>query len=772
MKKSLITLMMALVVIVLHAVPAKPGRVKVKIADGSKVEASIIGDEYWHIVADEEGKILTEREDGLYERSNVSLSSIDVKRQMRIARQGKTVIRKPMGASAFVRGIVILVSFSDKAFTKSRASFDNMLNKDSQNRNTATGSARDYFANSSFGAFVPHFDVYGPYTLPKNCSYYGGNSGGIDIHAGQMVVDAVAEYINENGENALQQYDCDGDGYVDNVFIFYAGHGENAGGGANCIWPHRSYVYPGWVSGRTTYGGVQLGEYACTCELQGASGSTMSGIGPFCHEFSHVLGLPDLYDTEYSGHKTCSTWDVMDAGNYLNSEHTPPAYSSYERFYLGWLTPEILSEPDNVTLEGLNASNQAKIITATERHNLDGGNPNPDEFFLLEVRNGIGWDKYLPGRGVLITKVKYDYYTWLSNEVNNDASDMGVDIIEAGGSTAYLAQSSDPFPGTDHVNSYTPYSGQELTEIVYISDNATFKYKGGRTIFKVRFDGMEHAVPLEEELMETSEGSGVILPDVLVLDEDYTFEGWSISASASTVSAGDAGEIFYPEDDTRLFAVFKHNGILEPTERGCETETFNNCKGQYTISNFDKYTDMQGWYGEVASTSNGAIKTGNNDNFGFLISPRLHVSGDVKVEVVCKALMNAQLIVTAANGNSDSVSIGTEYQTVTLNIGAVPMDSRLTFSSTAKIFFMDSVEFCGARKSPVENVEVSDYVLFRENGIITVAGLRGGERVRLVDMLGRVLCEKTAQEEQIRFETGVRMYMVQVFDREKVITLK
>ncbi|MCQ2344050.1 MAG: M6 family metalloprotease domain-containing protein [Paludibacteraceae bacterium] len=775
MKRIIIAIALSIAAGCVNAVPANPGVVKVKTADGSIVCARIVGDEYWHCVADLSGNILAENGDGLYEAGSTNLRDIDVKAKMMEGRRSSPQARKPMDASAFTRGIVILAGFSDKPFRKTNAAFDELLNDDEGNCNTENGSAKQYFKNSSFGKFVPQFDVYGPYTLPNTCAYYGKNYGGSgsDQNATQMIVDAVAAYIAERGEDALRQYDCDGDGYVDNIFVFYAGHGENAGGGANCIWPHRSFVYSSWVDGRTTYGGVTLGDYACSCELQGPSGSTMSGIGPFCHEFSHVLGLPDLYDTYYSGHRTCSDWDVMDAGNYLNNEHTPPSYSSYERFYMGWLTPELLSVPDNVTLEGLNSSNTAKIITSTESHNMNGEYPDPEEFFMLEVRDGKGWDKYLPGHGMLITKVNYDYEKWVYNTVNNYANDLGVDIIEAGGVKGYNATSSDVFPGTDDVTQYTPYSGQAITEIGYNRDFVCFKYKGGRNVFKVEFDGMGYGTPSVVETAETAEDGGVELTAVGDVRNGYVFVGWSESSSAEEADAGVAGERYYPERDIRLFAVYSNNGVIVPTERDCETESFDNCTGQYRIDErMDRYTDMAGWYGEAVKCNNGSVKMGSNDERGVLVSPRLHLSGDMTLEVTCKALMNTTLIVTAENGKADSAAIGMDFETVTLTLDAVPIDSRLRFISDANIFFVDNVEFCGAKKSPVGEVEDEQYILVREKDGIMVGGLKGGEAVTVFDMLGRMVGEGTAEGGKMTFKVGKGLFIVRIIDRGKTTVIK
>ena len=163
------------------------------------------------------------------------------------------------------------------------------------------------------------------------------------------------------------------------LFIYYAGYNEAEHGPANTIWPHRWAVYPAalYPSGSNyagtvasvTFNGKRVFDYACTSELRGASGSNMCGVGTFCHEFGHVLGLPDYYDTTGS-QNTLNSWDIMDAGNYNNLGRTPPTYSVYDRFFLGYLIPEQESATANLTLNPIyqgktppaNTTNQALII--------------------------------------------------------------------------------------------------------------------------------------------------------------------------------------------------------------------------------------------------------------------------------------------------------------------------------------------------------------------------------------------------------------------------
>lgn len=755
------------------AVPARPGKFVVRMADGSEKMAEMAGDEYYHCVVAEDGRLLEEVQKGVFEYSAKRIEDVDFQ-TMRMQSQNR--MKAPMREPNEVRkSIVILVSFKDKKFRNTKATFSNMLNGDSGERNNSGGSAKEYFSTSSYGKFIPEFDVFGPYELDHDGAYYGGNSYGQDSRASQMIVDAVAKLVADKGENVLKPYDCDHDQFVDNVFVFYAGHGENAGGGSDCIWPHRSYIYEGWVDGRITYGGVQLGNYACTCELQGASGTTKSGIGPFCHEFSHVIGLPDMYDTGYSGHRTLSLWDIMDSGNYLNNEHTPPSYSAYERFYMGWLTPTLLSSPENCVLRDLNeGEGAAYLISASKRHNLDGENPDPEEFYLLENRQLHGWDSYLRGHGMLITKVSYSYEKWAWNEVNNYEDEMGVDIIEAGGVRGSYSQASDPFPGSDNVTNYTPYSGQALTNITERYGLVKFDYMGGRDYYKVKFDDMGRGQSAVAEMVESRAGSGVTLPTVRNVEAGYEFEGWSLSSSASSVTAGTSGQRFYPEEDLVLFAVYSYNDTIVETESGCVVETFNGLvsSSKDVTEKMDKYADLKGWGGSILTSSKGAVKSGSNEKRGLLITPFLKVSGDMTITVEAKALLNTVMTISADNGESDSQEIGTEMGVYEFHLAGVPMDSRLAIECEANIFFVDSVEFCGARKSPVENMDVEEPVILRKEGVCRVVGLEEGDIVRVVDACGRVVKEGKAEGGEFVFEERNGFCIVQVIGEKRSRVLK
>ncbi|MDR1592169.1 MAG: M6 family metalloprotease domain-containing protein [Prevotellaceae bacterium] len=465
------------------AVLAYPYPVTVTQADGSQLTIQLHGHEFFNYATTVDGYLLVANEQGSYEyamckddgefqRLGVIARDVRTKEELdliktlqpntvfskkeafvRKSRQAKIdltkrIVHKPLFGNS--KGVVILVNFSDKAFSVAnpREAFHDMLNKPNYSANGATGSAADYFAASSNGAFTPVFDVAGPYTLPENMAYYGRNNDRGDVNPGRMITDACSL---ANADINFADYDSDNDDAVDNVFVFYAGYNEAEGGGDNTIWPHRSVV-----NNSPTLDGKKIYDYACSSELRSNYGTMMAGIGTFCHEFGHVLGLPDFYPTNGANHYTIGKWDIMANGSYNNDGKTPPSYSSHERFYLTYLTPTILSTGDKYVLEPLTTHNTAYILTATETHNLIGNSPNPSEYFMIENRQAVGWDSIgLPGTGMLISRVAYNAQQWADNSPNNTEGSLLMDIMEADGHPTY-SSNRDTYPGSRNVTSFTP----------------------------------------------------------------------------------------------------------------------------------------------------------------------------------------------------------------------------------------------------------------------------------------------------------------------------
>ena len=482
MRKFFLLTVLCIITVSTWAVPARKGGIVVTQPDGSKITIHQHGDESFHWITNEKGEWLKQEADGFYQ----VIDSMSVKkaqsRRKASAIQPQQRVGKPKIAP---RGLVILVNYQDVQFsTADKAEMDSMLNGENYSRDysytyldfeyrrKSEGSARKYFYDASYGQYNPQFDVVGPVTVSKNMAYYGENDGyGNDKNAKLMVAEAC-ELVDDSVDFSV--YDSDNDGEVDFVCVIYAGYGEADGGASNTIWPHHSYVS---YKINLQLDGKKINDYICCNEMNYYS-KQHEGIGTFCHEFSHTLGLPDLYPTNDANHKTLGDWDIMASGNYNNNGNTPPTYSAYERFFMGWLTPRILVDSENVVLHDLQETNTALLISTTDEHNMNGVSPSPATFYLIENRQQKGWDEYLPWHGMMLTKIRYNYIAWNDNTVNNHASAMRVDLIEADNinTDKYVnGKAGDLFPG-----GAVEYLGIENHPIKHIKQKdgiITFSYK-------------------------------------------------------------------------------------------------------------------------------------------------------------------------------------------------------------------------------------------------------------------------------------------------------
>ena len=286
--------------------------------------------------------------------------------------------------------------------------------------------------------------MFGPYTLSNNYRYYGKNAAsGNDTNVPEMIVEACRM---ASADVDLSTYDYDNDGYIDNVYVFYACSGEANGGSDDTVWPHRWVVYGENYDGDPDVGGVKVYDYACSNEiresLKNKIGTNLEGIGTFVHEFGHVLGFSDHYSTNDNNLALDpGYYDVMASASYLNYGRTPYGYSAYERMYMGWLEPTQIfpsRDGDKMTLKTIDEG-EALLVTADgSTHNMDGVSPSPANYYLIENRASAGWDSFAgyygtsgtPGdKGMLITKINYDADRWERNIVNAYANQMGIELV-------------------------------------------------------------------------------------------------------------------------------------------------------------------------------------------------------------------------------------------------------------------------------------------------------------------------------------------------------
>lgn len=299
--------------------------------------------------------------------------------------------------------VCILMGFTDVPFTKTKSDFYNLFNQVNYNTNGATGSVKDFYAENSYGQFNLTVDVYGPYSASSNMRTYGRNVKNDDFNPRALITEAV---IAADAEANYANYDNDGDGIVDGVYVIYAGYGEEAGGSADAIWAHAWSISPQVLDGKT------ISKYSCSAELRGNSGSTLTAIGVICHEFGHVLGAPDYYDTNYEtggDYSGTGDWDLMAGGSWNNNGVTPAHHNAYTKiYYYNWAQAQTLTNPGLITMQNASEYSNSfyRINTAT-----------PGEFFLLENREKHRFDSAIPGSGMIIYHVHEGINT-VGNQIN------------------------------------------------------------------------------------------------------------------------------------------------------------------------------------------------------------------------------------------------------------------------------------------------------------------------------------------------------------------
>ena len=485
-----------------HAVPAKKGvKRTIKLADGTSVVAELKGDEFASYWLADDGKCYVQDIDSrtfkitdkaqVVNRGLAKRQKANDGRIKRFAKRGPK--REITGAfSHFTgtkKGLIILVNFKDVKFgrTHTRTMFDNIANKKGFTNSLGfKGSVKDYFLAQSNGQFELDFDVVGPYTLSQNMAYYGAHTkdGDVDAKAGHMVLEACQ--MADKDVN-YKDYDWDGDGEVDQVFVTYAGFGEADGGSEDTIWPHESMLSASTVGKRyETKDGVNVNTYACgnenTYDMLGRS--RINGIGTICHEFSHCLGYPDLYDTNYGGNFGMGSFDLMCSGSYNGESFCPPNYSAYEKWIAGWITPTVLDKPASVK------DMQAQDVQYGQAFVVYNDN-NKNEYYLIENRQlNVGiWDKQLPASGMMITHVDYDENIWERNNVNtivNYSSQYGPEYAYLDNDhqrlTIFHADNEDGSSADSQAGDLYPFNGNNsLTDT---SSPAATIYQGGSTMGK------------------------------------------------------------------------------------------------------------------------------------------------------------------------------------------------------------------------------------------------------------------------------------------------
>ena len=533
MKKNLALLLMLLCCsIAAMAVPAKPGWHTIKQSDGTTLKVQAVGNAFNHALVTSDGLTVARGNDGDYyytssltglttmrahevnDRTPAETAFLNAQRGSMTMPEKSHQIPGNKGSFKYVGGSnadadvpamgsrripIILVEYKDKKFNNTRQGIiDAML--------TGDESVGQYFRDQSNGLYEPEFDVYGIYTLSQNRSYYGSNSNGSDKGLGAMVTEACQLAAADGVQ--FKPYDTNNDDFCDVVIVIYAGVGEAQASSTHpeAIWPCNwtldaaaYYNCGGDGAFRPNNGEPYVNNFAVFNELYGSNdnGSTIDGIGTFAHEFGHCLGLPDFYDTGNDNHYGMGDWDIMCMGCYNNDGFTPPGYTAYEKVFMGWINYVKAQPGTYYTLPAFNLKQQS-----TDKAVCITSDLNENEYFVLEYRKRQGWDRYMPGEGIMITHITYNADRWRANTPNNQNIQL-MTIVPADNTLSYYSENGDLWPRnnrTEFTDNSTPaaklnmkadgsitgnagYLGKPVTEMVINNDGtASFWFMKGAVV--------------------------------------------------------------------------------------------------------------------------------------------------------------------------------------------------------------------------------------------------------------------------------------------------
>ena len=682
--KQRIFILNALLCLVLSvwAVPAKRGVwCSLSLVDGTEVKAQLVGDEFLHYYVSEDGtKYVQDESTGLYRKMTDEVTAQRRAAVCRAQAQGrqKRMLRKAQANNAFQgtkKGLIILVQFTDSKFKSGHdlALYRRIANDENYSGNNFRGSIKDYFKAQSHGQFELDFDVAGICQLQHPYAYYGkNNSQKEDVKPGEMVAEACL-WAHEHGIN-FSKYDWNGDGEVDQVFVLYAGHGEASYKDANTIWPHMYYLSASDYGKPLSLDGVTVDTYACSSELNGDG--NLDGIGTFCHEFSHCMGFPDLYDTSYAGWFGMGDFDLMCSGSYNGDSKCPAGYSAYEKAECGWLTlkdmTNIEQETSIVGVQPMSADGDAYIIK---------NKGHEDEYYILENRQKTGWDSYLPASGLMITHVDYDADIWDWNMPNTSGK-----YEDANGNTKT----------NDH---------QRLT--IFRAGNSSSDYGDSSDLYPYRSNNTLTKTSSPAATLYNTNSNGSKYMHVAIKDIAIASDGTASFTLSKDVQEENPDTPVTPSGSTMLYESFN-----KCTGTGGNDGKFSGTIAGATASK-DNY-DVVGWTStSTIYEANKCVRLGKSGTAGNITSPSFTVNGSAILTFKAarwdgsKDGTNLKLSVSNGTLSQSSVTMTrgswTDYDVKITATGNV----KVTFTAGSGRFFLDEVKVTDASTSGIREIEGS-----------------------------------------------------------------
>ncbi len=767
MKKYFLLFVVITISLASMAIPARRVFHDYQQPDGSVLTLTLAGDEFAHWYEDAQGTVYYEEAEGVFAPAAVTRTEQLARRKAAQQRRVKTDV----GTSPYPapRGLLILANFSDVSFksTNDHDVMDSLINAVDCQVNGGYGSAAQYFKDQSAGQYQPVFDVYGPVTLSKKQSYYGQNdTQGSDKYATDAVIEACKLADQQYDDLNFANYDWNNDGYVDFVYVIYAGKGEADGGAAYTIWPHNYSVqtiiqykgygtYSVYSKADTKLDGKYLDNYAMSQELNGSTGAR-TGNGVFCHEFGHVIGLPDFYDTQYgtnyNNRLTPNEWDIMDGGGYNGSCHCPPNYSAWEKYFMGWLTPVNLGSEGAVLTLYANGTAEHNVYQINTSGKLEKATKEGLNYYI-ENRQKSGWDTYLPASGMLIWKVNFSSSAWTQNAPNNTANNPRYTLIIPSGTmigSSGGAKNVWPYGST---NSWEGVSGKPLTNIT----------KSGKLIKLIYIeepvDPFELTWMVGDEVFATTVSKGkVVLPEnePAPLSDTQVFVGWTRTADYTSettapefVQAGDPaeeGDVFY--------------AVFATVEEGTDATIDDLLNRSITGVTSSTYT---GWSGKTVNSP--AVYAGNSAGGNNSIQLRSIGSGSgiltttsggkiVKITVDWNDNTTANRTIKVYGKNTPFTSIGELFDGSLTELGSL----KFADGESTELTISGEYAYVGVR-SALGAVSLNS-ITFTWGGISTYSHYTTGNDQTAVEAVAaeRVAAVKAVRNGQVVIIRGNEVY--------------
>lgn len=506
---------------------------------------------------------------------------------------------------------VILIDYSDIPFKRSKQDFDDMFNKENYQ---GKQSMKQYYQKASHGKLNITFDVYGWYNSGNSYKNYS-DSKGMRL-TGNLLKLALAKAEADGAD--FSKYDNDNDGDVDAVILVHSGEGADGVGDSKYIWAHRWSLSSSEHSS-VNYDGVVIDDYVVGCETRAANGSNVdnrgySGIGQYCHEFGHALGMPDFYASNWGG---LGYWAIMSGGAWLGKEMYPSNFNPWCRVQFGWDTPVELETNSygEYTLETAANSNQViKLVTN-----------RPDEYFLLENIQRDGVNVQQIGTGLAIFQINEKMLS-KNRGVNDDKDNPGIRLVEADfnkntglyASKSNKGSASDLFPGTTQKTSFNnksnpaanfldgTFSGFNVEEIT--EQNESIKFKLNKVDAEISWSSLQFSESPSNDGSIVNEIKLVLVGDSFTgstgvfdnsyytvnnLPSGYTIEIEKVSNTTLLLKVtGTSANHTLSDNITNLEIEFKNSAF----EKGSAASVSNSVKNDIKIVYKDKYSDNVVFY--------------------------------------------------------------------------------------------------------------------------------------------------------------------------------